>query len=54
MKLRPVVIELVVSDPAATLAFYRRLGLDVPSEADDLERSGHTTVVVTWRRAGGT
>jgi catechol 2,3-dioxygenase-like lactoylglutathione lyase family enzyme len=35
MKLRPAVIELVVSDMAATLAFYRRIGLDVPSEADD-------------------
>jgi catechol 2,3-dioxygenase-like lactoylglutathione lyase family enzyme len=35
MKLRPAVIELVVSDMAATLAFYRRLGLDVPPEADD-------------------
>ncbi len=34
MNLRPAVIELVVSDMAATLAFYRRLGLDVPSEAD--------------------
>lgn len=34
MKLRPAVIELVVSDMAATLAFYRRLGLDVPPEAD--------------------
>jgi len=35
MKLRPAVLELVVSDMAATLAFYRRLGLDVPAEADD-------------------
>ncbi|MDQ3886247.1 MAG: VOC family protein [Actinomycetota bacterium] len=34
MKLRPAVIELVVSDMATTLAFYRRLGLDVPPEAD--------------------
>jgi catechol 2,3-dioxygenase-like lactoylglutathione lyase family enzyme len=34
MKLRPALIELVVSDMAATLAFYRRLGLDVPAEAD--------------------
>lgn len=34
MKLRPALIELVVSDMAATLAFYRRLGLDVPPEAD--------------------
>jgi catechol 2,3-dioxygenase-like lactoylglutathione lyase family enzyme len=34
MKLRPAVIELVVSDMAATLAFYRQLGLDIPPEAD--------------------
>jgi catechol 2,3-dioxygenase-like lactoylglutathione lyase family enzyme len=34
MKLRPAVIELVVSEMAATLAFYRRLGLDLPAEAD--------------------
>lgn len=35
MKLRPAVLELVVSDMAATLAFYRRLGLEIPPEADD-------------------
>jgi catechol 2,3-dioxygenase-like lactoylglutathione lyase family enzyme len=34
MKLRPALVELVVSDMPATLAFYRRLGLDVPPEAD--------------------
>ena len=34
MNLRPAVIELVVRDMAATLAFYRRLGLDLPAEAD--------------------
>jgi catechol 2,3-dioxygenase-like lactoylglutathione lyase family enzyme len=34
MTLRPAVIEIVVSDMAASLAFYRRLGLDVPAEAD--------------------
>ncbi|MFD3942558.1 VOC family protein [Streptomyces sp. NPDC058579] len=28
------VIGLVVADMAASLAFYRRLGLDVPAEAD--------------------
>lgn len=28
------VIELVVADMAASLAFYRRLGLDVPPDAD--------------------
>ncbi len=28
------VIELVVVDMAASLAFYRRLGLDIPAEAD--------------------
>ena len=34
MKLRPAVIELVVSDMAATLAFYRLLGLEFPPDAD--------------------
>jgi catechol 2,3-dioxygenase-like lactoylglutathione lyase family enzyme len=34
MRLRPAVVELVVADMAATLAFYRRLGLDLPAEAD--------------------
>jgi catechol 2,3-dioxygenase-like lactoylglutathione lyase family enzyme len=34
MQLRPSVIELVVADMAATLAFYRRLGLDLPADAD--------------------
>jgi catechol 2,3-dioxygenase-like lactoylglutathione lyase family enzyme len=34
MKLRPALVELVVTDMAATLAFYRRLGLDIPAEAD--------------------
>jgi catechol 2,3-dioxygenase-like lactoylglutathione lyase family enzyme len=45
MKLRPALIELVVRDMAATLGFYRRLGLDIPPEADehphvDLELDG--------------
>lgn len=35
MTLRPAVIELVVSDMAATLAFYRLLGVVVPDDADD-------------------
>jgi catechol 2,3-dioxygenase-like lactoylglutathione lyase family enzyme len=34
MKLRPAVFELVVSDMAATLAFYRRLGLELPHDVD--------------------
>ena len=34
MDLRLAVVGLVVSDMAATLAFYRRLGLDLPAEAD--------------------
>ncbi|MBT0772236.1 VOC family protein [Kineosporia sp. J2-2] len=33
MKLRLAVIELVVADMAATLAFYRLLGLDLPAGA---------------------
>jgi len=35
MNVRPAVVELVVSDMAASLAFYRRLGLAVPPEADN-------------------
>ncbi len=35
MKLHPALIELVVSDMAATLTFYRRLGLDIPRSADE-------------------
>ncbi len=35
MKLRLALIELVVTDMAATLAFYRRLGMEVPPDADD-------------------
>lgn len=31
---RITLVELVVSDMAAALAFYRRLGIDVPPEAD--------------------
>ena len=31
---RIAVIELVVADMAASLAFYRRLGLNIPAEAD--------------------
>jgi catechol 2,3-dioxygenase-like lactoylglutathione lyase family enzyme len=34
MKLKPAIVELVVSDMAAALAFYRRLGLDIPADAD--------------------
>lgn len=34
MNLKPAVIELVVADMPASLAFYRRLGLDIPDGAD--------------------
>jgi len=34
MKLRPAVIEIVVADMAAALAFYRRLGLEIAADAD--------------------
>ena len=34
MDLRLTVIGLVVADMATTLAFYRRLGLDLPTDAD--------------------
>ncbi|RJK97936.1 VOC family protein [Vallicoccus soli] len=35
MELRPAVVELVVPDMAASVAFYRRLGLDFPEGAED-------------------
>lgn len=35
MKLQPALVELVVSDMAATLSFYRRIGLEIPPEADN-------------------
>jgi catechol 2,3-dioxygenase-like lactoylglutathione lyase family enzyme len=34
MELRLTVIGLVVADMAATLAFYRRLGFDIPADRD--------------------
>lgn len=34
MKLQPALVEMVVADMAATLAFYRRLGLNIPADAD--------------------
>jgi catechol 2,3-dioxygenase-like lactoylglutathione lyase family enzyme len=34
MNLRLSLVELVVADMAASLAFYRRLGLDIPADAD--------------------
>jgi uncharacterized glyoxalase superfamily protein PhnB len=34
MSPRLTVVELVVADMAAALAFYRRLGIDAPPEAD--------------------
>jgi catechol 2,3-dioxygenase-like lactoylglutathione lyase family enzyme len=37
-------IGVVVSDMAASLAFYRRLGLDIPADAD---ASPHVEVVLT-------
>lgn len=33
MELKPAIVELVVTDMAATLAFYRRMGVDIPPEA---------------------
>jgi catechol 2,3-dioxygenase-like lactoylglutathione lyase family enzyme len=35
MELKLDVIGLIVSDMPATLAFYRRLGLDIPATADE-------------------
>ncbi|HYN73987.1 MAG TPA: VOC family protein [Nakamurella sp.] len=34
MRLKLDVIGLVITDMAVTLAFYRRLGLEIPAEAD--------------------
>jgi catechol 2,3-dioxygenase-like lactoylglutathione lyase family enzyme len=34
MTLSPALVELVVADMPAALTFYRRLGLDIPAEAD--------------------
>jgi catechol 2,3-dioxygenase-like lactoylglutathione lyase family enzyme len=34
MALQLTVIEIVTADMAASLAFYRRLGLDIPADAD--------------------
>jgi catechol 2,3-dioxygenase-like lactoylglutathione lyase family enzyme len=49
MRLTPAVIELVVTDMPTTLAFYRRLGLDLPEDAAD---QGHVeTTVGTLRLA---
>ena len=31
---KPALVEIVVADMAAALAFYRMLGLDIPAEAD--------------------
>jgi catechol 2,3-dioxygenase-like lactoylglutathione lyase family enzyme len=43
MRLTPAVIELVVADMSATVAFYRRLGLDLP---DDVASEGHVETTV--------
>ena len=54
MKLRPALIELVVADMAATLAFYRRLGLDIPAAAEvdeawqDLTAAGYRGYLQPW------
>ncbi|HLH45525.1 MAG TPA: VOC family protein [Acidimicrobiales bacterium] len=37
MNLKPSLVELVVTDMAATVAFYRRLGLEFPADADTQE-----------------
>jgi catechol 2,3-dioxygenase-like lactoylglutathione lyase family enzyme len=34
MKLTPAVVEIVVADMVASLAFYRRIGLAIPADAD--------------------
>lgn len=49
MKLKPALVELVVADMAATLAFYRRLGLEIPAAAGtedhvDIELAGNMRI----------
>ena len=44
-------IEIVVADMAASLAFYRRLGFDVPADADDqphVEASAPGGLRIAW------
>lgn len=59
MKLRPALIELVVADMAATLAFYRRLGLDIPAAAEvdeawqDLTAAGYRGHLQPWDASWG-
>ncbi|MEU5163424.1 VOC family protein [Streptomyces sp. NPDC020875] len=51
MNARLDAISLVVSDMAASLAFYRRLGLDVPADSDGAPHAEATTpggVRVLW------
>jgi catechol 2,3-dioxygenase-like lactoylglutathione lyase family enzyme len=43
MRLTPAVVELVVADMASTVAFYRRLGLDLPNDVAD---EGHVETTV--------
>jgi catechol 2,3-dioxygenase-like lactoylglutathione lyase family enzyme len=43
MNLRLSLVEVVVADMAASLAFYRRLGLDIP---DDAAQQPHVNVEV--------
>jgi len=35
MPVQLALVELVVTDMASSLAFYRQLGLDIPADADD-------------------
>jgi catechol 2,3-dioxygenase-like lactoylglutathione lyase family enzyme len=54
MNLQLSLIELVVADMAATLAFYRRVGLDIPADADqqphvDVELKGGLRIAFDTR-----
>jgi len=58
MKLRFSLVELVVADMAATLAFYRRVGLAIPPEADkqphvDVDLGGGIRLASTPRTPSG-
>jgi uncharacterized glyoxalase superfamily protein PhnB len=45
MRLKPAVVELVVKDMSTTVAFYRRLGLDLPAP-DEVANEGHVETTI--------
>jgi catechol 2,3-dioxygenase-like lactoylglutathione lyase family enzyme len=45
MRLKPAVVELVVKDMSTSVAFYRRLGVDLPAP-DDVSTEGHVETTI--------